>query len=319
MKNILSTPAKTVFLVLFLSSLPLLAICQELKERRVYYLDCSYSMVMKKLWEPVRADLIHAIQSVNDEKTELIVVPFAKDNSPFNPNKLSPFSAMADEAGKAKLVAAIEGLGTPIKSTMTYLRDPLCDFYARRVAPSKVTYLFLMTDGLNEEKPETLFHNELKRWGTLYGDKNAYGFYVMLDKDAKDPTIETIIDTQPHLWKVETADVNINLIRLHHKGIFNARNEKYFELPYYGDLSGKKIDAQFTSDAPCKVTKVEKMGNKLRFYVKNTKDVHQMPSTSTHGLHITMGGGKQFDFLVTEEARIEILSKPERSLKITMR
>ena len=141
----------------------------------------------------------------------------------------------------------------------------------------------------------------------------------MLDKEANTPDIEGIIDSQTHLWKVETANVNINLVRLHNKGVFNARNEQYFELPYYGDLSGKKISGKFEEGSPCQITKIEKVGNKIRFYVKNTTDVHQMPASSVHNLHISLAGGGQFDFLVTDMARIEILSKPERSLKINMR
>lgn len=319
MRNNLSMPIKKVILMLLMPLLPLLCFGQELKERRVYYLDCSFSMVQKKLWVPVCADLVNAIQSVNDEKTELMVIPFATDSSPFSPDKLKPISAMATEQGKAKLVSAINALGGPLKSTMTYLRDPLCDFYARRVAPSKVTYMFLMTDGQNEEKPESMFQNELRRWGSLYGDKTVYGFYVMLDKAAKNTNIEDIIDSQAHLWKVESANVNINLVRLHNKGVFNARNEQYFELPYYGDLSGKKISGKFEENSPCQITKTEKVGNKIRFHVKNTIDVHQMPASSVHNLHISMAGGGKFDFLVTDIGRIEILSKPERSLKINMR
>ena len=320
MRNNLSMPTKRILLILLTMILPLMVFGQELKERRVYYLDCSYSMVKPNaLWDKVRDNLINAIQNVNDEKTELIVIPFAKDNTPFSNNKLSPISAMADASGKAKLINAINTFTDPPKNTMTYLRDPLCDFYARRVAPAKVTYMFLMTDGQDEEKPESLFQNELRRWGSLFGDKYVYGFYVMLNDSAKNPAIEKIIDSQAHLWKVESADVNINLIRLHNKGVFNARNEKYFELPYYGDLSGKEITGKFAPEAPCQITKTENTGNRIRFHVKNTIDVHQMPPSSTHTLLISMKGGGKFDFLVTDIAQIEILSKPERSLKINMR
>lgn len=309
-----------VMLIFLLLTVSLLSFSQELKELRVYYLDCSYSMVKPHdLWDDVRTNLINAIQNVNDEKTELMVIPFAKDNTPFNRNKLSPISKMANSSGKAELIKAISTFPDPPKNTMTYLRDPLCDFYARRVAPAKVTYMFLMTDGQNEEIPDSLFYNELKRWGNLFGDKYVYGFYVMLDKAAKNQKLESIIDSQPHLWKVESADVNINLIRLHNKGVFNARNETYFELPYYGDISGKNIAAQFDTDSPCRVTKTEKAGNKIRFYVKNLKDVHQMPPSSIHTLHISMDNCSKFDFLVTDIVRIEILSKPERSLKINIR
>ena len=90
-------PTKRILLILLTMILPLMVFGHELKERRVYYLDCSYSMVKPNaLWDKVRDNLINAIQNVNDEKTELIVIPFAKDNTPFSNNKLSPISAMAD-------------------------------------------------------------------------------------------------------------------------------------------------------------------------------------------------------------------------------
>jgi hypothetical protein len=44
-----------------------------------------------------------------------------------------------------------------------------------------------------------------------------------------------------------------------------------------------------------------------------------MPHSTTPILLISMKGGGKFDFLVTDIAQIEILSKPERSLKINMR
>lgn len=53
---------------------------QILKERRVYYLDCSYSMKQPNgIWDEVKENLKNAIEKVTDETTELVVVPFAFD------------------------------------------------------------------------------------------------------------------------------------------------------------------------------------------------------------------------------------------------
>ena len=71
-----------------LTAILLCCFCVELNalkplERRVYYLDCSYSMLPqgnksnRDLWTEVRNNLKRAIDGVSDERTELIVICFA--------------------------------------------------------------------------------------------------------------------------------------------------------------------------------------------------------------------------------------------------
>ena len=289
---------------------------QRIKERRVYYLDCSYSMKTNGLWDPVRDNLKHAIDNVADETTELMVIPFAFDMS-YHP-KLDAFSALATPSGKEKLKKCIDGI-VLTKNTMTYHIDPIRDFYENnRVDPKRINYMFLMTDGKDEGKPGE-FIGKLRQWGEKYGNKNTYGFYVMLNEKAKNAEVEKIIDTQPHLWKVETADVNINLIRLQNQAIFNVRNEKYFDLPIFGDIEGMTIKASFAPPSPLQITKIERVGDHLRLYTKTNTDVHQLPPSATHQLNVTLSGGDDFDFLVTDKIMVKCESKPERSLKVTMR
>lgn len=286
-----------------------------MKERRVYYLDCSYSMVTpNKIWDKVCDNLIKAIDNVEDETTELIVVPFAFDNQ--HHNTLNAYKELATPQGKTNLKNKIKSI-KPNKATMTYHSDALKDFYTNRVAPDRVNYMFFMTDGQNEENPDPM-PRLLKQWGGKYGDKNVYGFYVMLHGAAADPKVESIIDGQPQLWKVKTADVNINLIRLQNHAVFNARNDKYFDLPIYGKADGKNFSAAINGAAPYSVSKVEKKGDRLRIYLSHG-DVHQLPASINVPLKITMTGGGPYDFLVTENVNVKCESKPERSLKITVR
>ncbi len=56
---------KRLILLLLTLSLFTATFAQVLKERRVYYLDCSYSMVTpNKIWGKVCDNLINAIENV---------------------------------------------------------------------------------------------------------------------------------------------------------------------------------------------------------------------------------------------------------------
>lgn len=307
---------KRLILSLLIASISITLSAQVLKERRVYYLDCSYSMVKpNKIWDKVCDNLIKAINNVEDETTELIVVPFALDGK--HHSELSAYRELATTQGKTNLINRIKGI-KPDPSSMTYHSDALKDFINKRIAPDRVTYMFFMTDGQNEETPDPM-PGLLSQWGGKFSGKNVYGFYVMLHDSADNKNTESIIAKQPQLWKVKSADVNINLIRLQNTAVFNARNDKYFDLPIYGDASGKSFSASINGASPYKVDKVEKKGNNLRVYLLFSGSVSQLPAAVNTPLKITMKGGGEYDFLVTEIINVKCESKPERSLKITVR
>lgn len=286
------------------------------KERRVYYLDCSYSMKTNGLWNKVKDNLKSAIDGVADETTEILVIPFAFDRH--HHPRLEAFEEKASENGKKRLKAKIDALPMN-KGTMTFHSDPIKDFNNYRVKPGMTTYLFLMTDGRNEEKPD-LFTPILQRWGSMYGSHTVYGFYVMLGNEARNARIEKVISQQPHFWSVPTANVNINLIRFDNKAIFNARTDKYFDVAYHGDIQGKNVQAEFPHDAPYRVVRTEVTGgNKLRVHTQVTGNVYDLPTRQSYPVGIRVSNRGQFDFLVTEAINVSCESIPECSLKITIR
>ena len=289
---------------------------QILKERRVYYLDCSYSMVQYNIWNKVRENLVSAIDNINDETIEIIVIPFA-DNTSTHPT-LKPMKEFATSSGKNKLKAQILGLPDPSVHTKTYHYIPINDFNDNRVCEDRVTYMFLMTDGEDEDERHEAI-NKLRQWGAKYGSKNVYGFYVMLHGQAQSPKIADICNNQDHLWKVETADVNINLVRLQCSAIFNAKNDKYFDLRVdCGDISGKTFSASFPANCPYKVNKTEIKSKSIRVWVEPISN-QKLPVSSDYNLIVKMIGCGNFDFLVTEKIPVKCEFKPERSLKILVR
>ena len=285
-----------------------------LKERRVYYLDCSYSMVTNKIWNVVCDNLKKAIDNVNDETTELVVVPFALGHD----GGLEVYSEFATSSGKEKLKNQISSIN-PDRSSMTYHYVPLQDFYNNRCDSEKVTYMFLMTDGQDEYDNKSKFQDMMKKWEEKYGDKNIYGFYVMLHECAQNQVIENICNCQNHLWKVETADINVNLIRLQTNAVFNARNDNYFELPIYGNADGIVLNAAFDGTSPYRVDKTEIKKQKLRVHVKFDGDVYSLPESEIYPLKISKTKVGKYDLLVTDEIRVTCESKKERSLKISVK
>lgn len=274
-------------------------------------------MVSFGLWDKVRDNLKCAIDNINDETTEIVVIPFANNTSK-HPT-LKPMKEFATSSGKNKLKAQIKALPEPNVHTKTYHYIPINDFNDNRVCEDRVTYMFLMTDGEDEDKLKRAQNNLLPRWGTMYGNKNVFGFYVMLHKQAVNPKIDEVCNSQDHLWKVETANVNINLVRLQSSAIFNAKNDKYFDLPIAcGDVFGKSFSASFPANCPYKVKKTEIMSNKIRIWVSPIAG-QKLPMSSNYNLNVKMIGGGKFDFLVTERIPIKCEFKPERSLKITVR
>lgn len=310
-----------IFILLFL---PLFAKGQILKERRVYYIDCSYSMKQNGIWDLVRDKLKDAIDGVNDETTEILVCPYAFDIK----SSVKVYCELATENGKAKLKSIIDNLPMS-KTTKTYHEMPLRDYYNNRVSPDRVNYVFFMTDGISDHEAEDHnydpFPDELKTWQDRYKDKYVYGFYVMLHDSAKEYKAALDVigseSTQQthHLWAVDTPDVNINLVRFDTKAIFNARTEEYFEIPIYGSYNGKSFNAKFPDNSGIKIKSVNINDGKLRVYVNVYEDVHALPAEQEIPMELAMNGGGKFDFLVTEIVNVSCLSKPERTLKISIR
>lgn len=284
----------------------------KMAERRVYYLDATHSMVTpSKLWDPVRKDLMKAIDAIEDESTEIYVVSFGGDMG----NELTPLHGFATPDGKKQIIDAIKSWPKPKTNTMTYLNRPLEDFYNSKVVQDKVTYCFLMTDGKDENKDTNVFYNRLGQWGARYGDANVYGFYVMLNTQAKDPKVDSIIEKQNHLWKVESADVNINLIRLDNKALFNVRSDKYIELPISGGVTGHIFQAAFPEDAGLIAKSCAIKEGKLRIEVEVVGDRSAMPEFFSSKLRVELMNGGQFDFLVTDKIVVECRNRKERTLR----
>lgn len=300
-----------------------------LSERRVYYLDATYSMVYNKLWESSKENLIKAIENIEDINTELVVVVFADDVKESR-NVWEVWEEKATDEGKASLVSKIKGLPLPLRTTMTNLYRPWHDFYSRAKA-GMVNYMFLMTDGGHEGgggRPSLeSFLNEIDNWENKTGAL-TYGFLVELTEDVGPSEIDSRNKAREHvdsqeerLWRVSSADVNISLIRLENSVKFNVRNDKFIDIPIY--LSGEntsvvrnlKFDLSDTDNF--KIRKTEISEDYVRIYIDSKVDVLTLPVKSNLSLKVRLSGNDDKTFLLTETIKVSCINEKERSLKMS--
>lgn len=122
-------------------------------ERRVYYLDITASMDgynnHPKIWNDVKENLISALQAIDKDETEILVIPFTDHKTPLSPlgkDVSEKHDGIFTKKDINKLVAAIRDLDT-LRNVHTDLYLPFADFYGKRIDNTKVNYFFLLTDG----------------------------------------------------------------------------------------------------------------------------------------------------------------------------
>lgn len=310
-----------LFLILVLSFMSIsLQAKQVLTERRVYYLDATYSMVSNKLWEPCKMNLIKAIENVDNVNTELVVVVFADDVNPIK-KVWKKWEQNATYDGKAELVNNINNLVSPVRTSMTNLYDPLVDFYSE-AKTNRVNYMFLMTDGGHEQGGD--FFDAIDNWKHKTSPL-TYGFLVELtDKvgpseiKARDKARKHIDMQKDRLWRVSTADVNINLIRLERTVKFNVRGDSFVDIPIF--FSGKdrscvkNLTLKLNNHNGFRITKTDISDDNIRVFIDKDIDIHRYPTNSTIGLDVKLSGSNDKTFLLTKQVDINCLNKKEKTL-----
>lgn len=297
---------KNLLLLLYLL-LPTFISAQEVKERRVYYLDCSLTMIGKAggvdIYDDVISNLISAIDAVpNKETTELIVIPFAYNTTYSNTTQLSKtYTARATTRGKANLIQNVKDLPeSPRKcegSTMTYHKDPIQDFIYHRSNYAEKIYMFLLTDGDDDEYKEhkkKTFNNEIKKWSQHFKGKKVYAFYVMLNDRFEETTDykerDTLIKEIPYFWSIKTANVNVNTICPVSVDTLDLRKEGgSVKIKFDGNIEGLnlkvKTDNQLkqTQDAKCIVKDILEV-----FVESNVANYDVFPSNLKKHLSVIM-------------------------------
>lgn len=295
MKNKILSTFVLICVGMSLTAQPIIEKFVEKPERRVYYLDVTASMTgynnSQNIWNTVVTNLKHAINAINNPNTEIVIKTFTDANH----NIETIVAEKTTPEGKKRIVTCIDKLDpSQNKNVHTDIYVPIEDFYKHEISRMKVNYFFLMTDGIQHQNGTDILYNTINKWNNIThnGEDHIYGFYVMLSNAAHSQNLCNHINQQKNLWTVESADVNINLIRPKEQNfICNIRqddSQRYIDIPMTGELTGLRV---IGGNEYCKVdkTKIIKSdnANALRVYLKLNKKLTQIPQVSTLDLHIS--------------------------------
>lgn len=292
----------------------LCAFAKDLPERRVYYLDVTGSMAEHKIWSPVKENLKRAIDNISDPDTEIIVIPFTDSQHGLG----RVWAGKATRADKDRIKGEIDNVGYE-RSCSTNLGLPLNDFLNKRMDPSKVNYMFLMTDGIPEQE-KNKFLSDIDSWGNR-ALGNAYGFYVKLHNDARHPMVSQKIKRQNvnRLWEVGDASIDINLIRAKDFPVFNPRNEHSVSIPFSGKFDPKNMKVNLDENPYYKLDSYEVGEGSVRCVFSPKQNLAATPEREIVNLHVTLQNPGEFDCLLTPEVPVTFQNKKERTLKVKIR
>lgn len=281
------------------------------EERRVYYLDVTHSMEELGLWDKVKEKLKTAIDNIEDERTEIIIVPFSH-----NSFSLTSYSRKATEMGKKELKSIIDGMSTVDKKWGTDIYVTFNDFYNNRINRNKINYFFLLTDGCQHSGRQNHYNDMLRIWENHLGNNNIYGFHIMLNENEPNFNYSDGDEIKKKLWAIKTMDVNINLVRFEDKAIFNLRDDsKYVEFALRsGKLSKSEIEV-FANDDYYKVKKYEIKEDKLRVYIKYNDGV-SIPENHSLIMDIKLKKQDKFIILLNDKLIVQCNNKKVKTLKI---
>lgn len=173
----------SVLLLMFAYVCTIQARMQNFKDvRQTYLWDVTLSMKGYKgspdIYDKVVDVMIQDIQSIDNERTEIVVIPFQ------NTAYCDVWREFATPAGKKAIIDYIQSYYNE-KVTGTCISAPLQYTIDNIFSTDKIDIMKLMTDGNDNVAPEKL-HSILSHWCDIAKTKDAYGYYILLTNAAKD-------------------------------------------------------------------------------------------------------------------------------------
>ena len=157
--------------------------------RQTYLWDVTLSMKgfngAPDIYDQVVDVMIKDINSVTNERTEIVVVPFQDSKY------CEVWREMATPAGKKALADRIRAYKNE-KVTKTNISAPLQYAIDDIFSKDKIDILKLMTDGNDNANPKKL-EEILSRWCEIAKEKDAYGYYILLTTAAKNGDLSLVL------------------------------------------------------------------------------------------------------------------------------
>lgn len=300
-------------------------------ERRIFLFDVTKSMIgyngAPNIYDEVVKELEASINSVVDERTEIIVIPFQD-------KVLDVWQAHATLEGKSDIINKIKRChavkGDP---TNTNIYAPLKLVSDKYISPEKRNILMILTDGRhNMTNPsEADLIGLINQFCLQIMNNDTYAFYVMLTKAAGEdnPFTEAI---RKSCFKIIDPGESVNIIDLYPDPVvkFNIKDDagKKMALNLIKKL-GKdlpenlKIKVVSVENGYVSVSSEEVVDEEKAFFTVNFKHdflqlQNMLPDSANEKVFLRLevrNDDKSVTVKLLEETVIlELINKPERTL-----
>lgn len=176
-------------LAILLLSLSLHAQGQFKDVRQTYLWDVTLSMKgfngAPDIYSKVLDVMVRDIQSITNERTEIVVVPFQ------DTQYCEVWREFATPEGKEAMIRRIRGYKNE-RITNTNISAPLQYAIDQIFTADKIDIMKLMTDGNDNVNPAKL-QEILSRWCDIAKAKDAYGYYILLTDAAKNGDLSLVL------------------------------------------------------------------------------------------------------------------------------
>ena len=199
----------TVLIFLVVHTVGLTVCAQNFKsEKRIFLWDVTLSTFgfngSPDIAEEVRENLLNAIENLQDENNEIVVIPFQD-------KVLDVWEGNAGNSDKGAIISNIQNIKEKdLDVTMTNI----CEAWGTALEyldNSKRNYIFLLTDGAqNSSKlPKTCLVEKISNWCEVAKDNDGFAYYVMLTDAAKIPELEEVINQCNRIEIVPGTNIDI--------------------------------------------------------------------------------------------------------------
>ena len=189
-------------LMLVLSSWGVFAQGQFKDVRQTYLWDVTLSMKgyngAPNIYDKVVDVMVKDIQSVSDERTEIVVIPFQD-------RVLDVWREPATPEGKASIIKRIRAYDNK-EVTNTNISAPLQHAIDKIFSTDKIDIMKLMTDGNDNVNPARL-REVLEQWCEIARQKDAYGYYILLTDAAKNGDISVVLEGICNFEEVDASEM----------------------------------------------------------------------------------------------------------------
>jgi hypothetical protein len=320
---------------------------QPKSQRRIYLWDVTLSMFGQKcvngdivndpngknIYNEVRRILIRDIETITDESTEVIVLPF-QENILVNADD---WCVKANDAGKEEIIRKIKNYPKQGCSWTNIVR-PIKKVQADIISPDKNNILVLLTDGVQSEifggKEELI--KFIHQWGQYAESNFAYCLYVMLTKEAIDEEVKKKIEETPNI-DVVTEPGEKEWIDLQPSELvkFNIKDDKVAKIPLKYRQSVKlpdNINVQVVAeDSIISINQEITVKDGAIAFEVNYKEPYnvlktKLAETTRIPLNIKLLNKEEVEktankivYITKEVIELELINKPEKTLKISIK